>query len=197
MNRAERYKRNYRIVKNKYHDTKLAKRVQSWSDERLYNELGVKVGGKHTPDLKPTTPSQKVRARRELGKLNYALDLGMNIEDAKKVVKYKKSKIESTHVYLSTFSKKLTNKNKIKRMDLWSDWSRGRGDMPPDIERKAREVNRSTVVGGRFLDDYDKYGYIVAFYTHVEGLDRDEIDALVRPDPHDSYSVIYATTTRV
>ena len=196
LTRAERYKRNYRIVKNAYQNSTLAKRAQTWSDERLYNELGVKVEVK-TPTLKTATKRQVTSAKRKLDHFIYARDLGMSVEDSRKVTKYKKSKIESTYEYLETKTKRFTTKNKIKRMDLWSEWSRGLGNMPPEVERLARERNRETIVGGKQLDDYSKYGYIVAFYMFVENKPLNEIQDLIKPDPHDSYRVIYKTMVQV
>ena len=59
LTRAERYKRNYGLIKNAYQNSTLAKRGQTWSDERIYKELGVKVTSKSTPDLKKITSSQQ------------------------------------------------------------------------------------------------------------------------------------------
>lgn len=196
LSRAEIYKRNYRKVKNAYQDTKLAKRAQTWSDERLYNELGIKATGK-TPQLKTVKSSDKARFKRKLENFRYARDIGLDVKTAKSVTKYKKTKIVNTYAYLSTREKKDTNKNKIMRMDLWADWSGIRGDMPPLIESQARKINRETIVGGKKLDDYAKYGYIVAFYMFVENKTQAEIDDLVKPDPHDSYRVHYKTVASV
>ena len=70
MTRAEIYKRNYRIVKNTYQNTILAKRAQTWSDDRLYKELGVKANVK-TPRLKTITKKQQARFDRKLEKFIY------------------------------------------------------------------------------------------------------------------------------
>ena len=196
MTRAERYKRNYRIVKNTYQNTVLAKRAQTWSDDRLYKGLGVKANVK-TPRLKTITKKQQARFDRKLDKFIYARDLGVEVSEARKITQYKKSKIKSTHKYLKVKAGKLTAKNKHKRMDMWSEWSRGFGDMPPEVEKLARERNRATIVGGRKLDDDSKYGYIVAFYMFIENKPFNEIQDLIKPDPHDSYRVIYKTMISV
>lgn len=196
MTRAERYKRNYGLVRNKYFDSKLAKKYQSYSDEKLYTELGIKVGDK-TPQLKTFTDTKRTSGKRNLAKYRYARDLGMDVESAKKVLKYRKEKIDSTYEYLDSKSHKLTNKNKIRRMDAWGHWSSGPGYMPPEVEHLAQQINRDTVVGGKPLESTAKYGYIVAFYMYVENKSFDEIKDLVEPDPHDSYRVYYRTTVSV
>ena len=61
MTRAERYKRNYRLIKNTFQNTTLAKRAQTWSDATIYEKLGIKVGGKRTPEIK------KLKTKRQLG----------------------------------------------------------------------------------------------------------------------------------
>ena len=195
MTRAERYKRNYRKIKNTYQDTKLAKQAQTWSDERLYTELGIKAEGA-TPELRTIEPEQQSRYKRKLEKFKFARDIGLDVDVAKKVTKYKKEKIINTHAYLQARATSDTNKNRIIRMDLWADWSGIRGDMPPLVEKEARQINRETIIGGKRLDDYAKYGYIVAFYMFVENKSQDEIDDLVKPDPHDSYRVHYRTVVK-
>lgn len=197
LTRAERYKRNYRIIRNKYHDSELAKKAQTWSDETIYQDLGIKVTNRKTPELKKSTKAQKSRGKRNLNKYLYARGFGLSVKQSKKLVPYKKEKIQSTDEYIRVKEKKFTLKNKHKRMDLWSEWSeRGRGNMPPAIEKEARDINRSTIVAGKHLDDMDHYGYVVLFYMFVENKTMDEIKDLVSADPHDSMRVIYKTTVR-
>ena len=106
MTKAERYKRNYRLIKNKFHDTKLAKKYQSYSDDQIYSQLGIKVANKKTPELKTATKSQVSRSRRLLLKYQYARSQGLDPDEANKVTKYKDSKISSTAEYITTKNKK-------------------------------------------------------------------------------------------
>jgi len=46
LTRAERYKRNYALIRNKYNNSVLAKRAQTWGTKKLYNELGIDVNKK-------------------------------------------------------------------------------------------------------------------------------------------------------
>lgn len=198
MTRAERYKRNYRIIKNVYHDTALAKRAQTWSDEHIYNDLGIRVGNRKTPELKQNVSQRQITsAKRRLANFQYGRSLGLSVKEAKRVNRYKREKIEESSKYHSARKKRFNRSNKTKRMDLWSAWATHRSPMPPEIEQEAREYNRSANVGGKPLDDYAKYGYIVAFYRFVENKPLNEIADLVEPDPHDSYRVIYATQVKV
>ena len=50
--RAESYKRKYRAILNAYKDSKLARKYRTYSEDRIYKEIGVKIP-KKTPELKP------------------------------------------------------------------------------------------------------------------------------------------------
>jgi len=197
MTKAERYKRNYRIIKNTYQDTTLAKSGQTWSDERLYNDLGIKVSNKPTPELKKVAPSKKSYYTRKLNKYLYARGIGFDVKESKRFTGYSKAKINSSYDYQDVSNKKRNFKNRKKRLKLWGEWSNNEtGNMPPEIEKQARERNRMTVVGNKRLDDYATYGYVVSFYQFVHGRTFDEISDFVNPDPHDALRVRYETTVR-
>jgi len=197
MTRAERYKRNYRIIKNTYQDTTLAKSAQTWSDDRLYSELGIKVENKKTPDLKQIQPERKAYYTRKLNKYLYARSVGFDVKESRKFTSYKKQKIESSYTYQDVSNKKRNFKNRKRRLKLWGEWSDNiTGNMPPEIEKQARDRNRATSVGGKRLDDFNSYGYVVAFYQFVQGRTFDEIKEFVNPDPHDSLRIRYEVTVR-
>lgn len=201
LTRAERYKRNYRYIKNAYQDATLAKQAQTWSDERIYNDLGVRVAKKKTPELKRIKPTQKSYYTRKLNKYLYARSIGLDVKPAKRLVRAKREKIDSSLDYEVTRNKRFNIKNKHKRMDLWSEWSRhsganDRGNFPPAIEKAAIERNRLTQVAGKQLDDHAHYGYVVQFYMFVENKTWEETQELVKPDPHDALRVRYETTVR-
>jgi len=201
MTRAERYKRNYGLIRNAYQNSVLAKRGQTWSDEKIFKELGIIVTSKETPTLKKIDSSRQSYFNRKLDKFIYARSIGIEVADAKKLTGSKKSKIDSSREFYDARSKRFNIQNKRRRMDLWSEWSshpRGsdRGNFPPAIERAARERNRLTEVAGKQLDDHAHYGYVVEFYKFVENKQFNEIKDLVQPDPHDALRVRYETTVR-
>lgn len=201
LTRAERYKRNYRIIKNAYQDTTLAKQGQTWSDERIYNDLGLNVN-KKTPKLKSITADKKPYYTRKLNKFLYGRSVGFGVKEAKKFSSYQKAKIQSSYDYQDANSKQRNFKNKERRLKLWKDWSshpksETTNNFPPEIEKIARERNRLTKLNnGKALDDYAHFGYVVAFYQFVEGKDYEDIKDTVKPDPNDSYEVMYKETVR-
>jgi len=206
MTRAERYKRNYGLIRNAYQNSTLAKRAQTWSDEKIYKELGVNVTSKKTPDLKKIVSSKQSYYDRKLEKFIYARSIGVQVKEAKKLTRYKKEKIDTSAEYYDAKSKKFNFQNKNRRMKLWKKWSKrnidkeGKFDrtisnMPPEIESTARKYNRESIVAYKARDDYDAYGYIVAFYMFVENKTFDEIKLLLEPSFHDA-SQIYKVTVR-
>lgn len=201
LTRAERYKRNYRLIKNAYQDATLSKHAQTWSDERIYKDLGVRVKNKKTPEIKSIDKTQKSYYTRKLNKYLYARSIGLEVKESKRLTRSKKAKIDSSFDYLDAASKKFNLKNKHRRMDLWSEWSShpkgsDRGNFPPAIDHAARKLNKETKVAGKQLDEYAHYGYVVQFYMFVENKSFDEVRDLVRPDPNDAYRVRYLTTVR-
>lgn len=198
LTRAERYKRNYRLISNKWKNPTLAKRAQSWSDERISKELGIEVKGKRTPKLQTYTKRQARNADKKLVKFIYATSQGITSKEANKLRyydSYKEIDIETKRV--KTQDKRYTAKNKRDRMDLWSEWSKKVDGFPPIIKREAQKINRNQTVAGKPLDSDAHYGYVYQFYLFVENMTPDEIDDLIKQDPHDSYRVIYKTTVSV
>ena len=210
LTKAERYKRNYALIRNTYQNPDLAKHARTWGADRLWNELGVKVpeykAGKEI-ELKEIRPKQQAYYDRKLANFLYARGKNADVKTAKKVAKYKKKKIDAAIQLSKTRGKtatkdqsvKLTNKQRMQRMDQWSEWSQGGNYFPPEIEKNARDINRKTNVGGKQLDDYAKYGFVIEFYRHVEGKSLDEIMKMVKQDPHDPHRVInnyYRTEAR-
>lgn len=207
LTRAERYKRNYRLIQNAYHNSTLSKRAQTWGAEKIYNELGIKVDSKKTPQLKKIAPKRQSYYDRKLDKYIYARSIGLKPKESKKLVSYKKAKIDAAGEYYDAKSKKFNAQNKSRRVKLWKIWSerninekgefdRTISNMPPEIEKIARKYNRQTEVAKKQLDDYAPYGYIVAFYMFVENKSFEEIKDLVNPDPHDAYKVHYKIEVR-
>jgi hypothetical protein len=196
LTKAERYKRNYHLINNKYHDHTLSQRARSWGEKRLREELGIiiKPDEKHIiPMLKETTGRDKTTGARHLRKYKFAISEGLTPEQANKVVRYSDKKIVETAKYEFTNSKPRQFRRIRDRQDLWSRWSRHLEPFPPMIESLARKQNRSkSLVDGTRLDDYAKYGYIWAYYYYVLEKSPDEIDQLVMPPKHDVYGMYYA-----
>lgn len=210
LTRAERYKRNYALIRNTYQNPTLAKHARTWGAAKLYNELGIKVPEYKTRqqvELKEIRPKQKAYYDRKLANFLYARGKGADVKTAKRASRYRKEKIDAA-IALSKVRKKkladhdvekLTDRQRLKRMDVWSKWCEGGSYFPPEIEADARKRNRETNVGGKQLDDYAKYGYVVEFYRFVEGKSYDEILKMVKQDPHDPHRVIneyYKTEVR-
>ena len=198
LTRAERYKRNYALIRNTYQDPALAKHARTWGDKKLYEELGITIT-KRTPDLKPTKTKKKAYYDRKLANFLYARGHGADVKTAKRLQNYRKEKIDSGIDFSKTKGKKMTNAQRERRMDNWSKWSSGGNYFPPEIEADARKRNKSTNVGGKQLDDYAKFGYVVEFYRYVEGKGYDEILQMVKQDPHDARRVMnnyYRSTAR-
>jgi len=206
LTRAERYKRNYGLIRNSYQNSVLAKRGQTWSDERIYKELGIKVTSKKTPILKKIDSKKQAYYDRKFDKFIYARSIGIEVKTAKRLTRYKKEKIDTSAAYHDAKSKKFNFQNKNRRIALWKKWSKrninkeGKFDrtisnMPPEIETAARKYNRESIVAYKPRDDYDAYGYVVAFYMFVENKSFEDVKLLLDPDFHDATN-IYKTTVR-
>jgi len=193
MTRQELLKKRYAVVKNWTGDSELASRAKKWSNERIYNELGCRIPKKKTVALKPKpTSKQLAYKQRRLRKYQYGREVGLDIKDAKRLTRYKKSKIKATKSYKDQL--KLTPEyydkrlNREKRMALWKDWSMDEA-LPPWIHEQAREINNNTVIkrGRRSytLDETDKYGYMIAYYMFVLGYSESRVRELNPVDKFD------------
>ena len=193
LTRAERYKKNYDAIRNKTADPKLARKARTWSDKKIYEELGVKIP-KKAPRLKPLPRDKKdlhklqTRKTRLLKKYIYGRSIGLTAEEANRVRRYKKEKIASTRQYKQqkklSFRKYQNITNKEKRLDLWSDWSKD-DNLPPEVHRIAKEINSETSNKSGRLDDTDKYGYAVAFYMFIENQTAEEVLEYLKVDRYD------------
>lgn len=199
LTRAQRYKRNYGLIKNEYQDTKLAKKAQTWSDEHILNELGIDVKGKRTPKLrKLKTSRQKAYYKRKLSNFFYGKEIGLETQEAKKLAHRKLTRIDSTKEYLSSLTRKYGRREKKSRESLWSTWSeKGKGNMPPAIEQFAAEKNASVIMNdGNALDRFAHYGYTYAYYIYVLGYNDEQTQAAFRQNLNDEYDIMYQQTAR-
>jgi len=207
--RAERYKRNYRLIKNAYQDATLAKAAQSWSDQKLYDDLGVKVT-KSMPKLRQVPKTKKAYYNNKLIKFLDARDMGVSVKYAKQAYRTPKVKVLAQAEYNEVSGKKRVHTNKKRRMKLWGQWSthfakgkkttkgmKGDSNFPPELEEQAVKINRSIkLANGKRLDDHADYGYVATFYMFVEGKTYEETLPLVRHDPHDAYKYKYDIKVR-
>lgn len=198
MLKKDRYRLVYRIVKNEYQDTKLAKRSQTWSDERLRSELGINVDAvKKEPTLqKINTTRQKSYYARKRERLEYGKSQGLTAEESLSVSNLTEDNIDREAEYYEVKKRqKTTRQKKLKklheRMDKWSEWSKA--GMPPFIKRLARRINKgvATPEGRAKFDSNAKYGYAYAYYMFVEERDEEEISDLVQANIHDEYALFY------
>lgn len=194
MTKSERYKRNYRLVRNAFMNSELAKRAQSWSDEKLYNTLGIKVT-KTTPTLKPMASKTRLPYyKRKYDKIRFALDKqGLTPEEARELVPYSNKKIKSYAKKERLLSDKFDARNKLERMDAWKDFSQANNKhMPPDFIKLARDINRGkTTSNGKQFDDFARYGYAVVYYMFTENLSREQVEGVIikaSPWDEDFYS---------
>lgn len=196
--RAERYKRNYRLIKNTYQDTKLAKRGQTWSDERLYKELGIKIT-KSTPKLKKIKKSKQAYYDRKLRKFQEARLKGLSVERSIRVRSrgYSKKVIKKYTEYEEALDRDYSYSERKRRETLWGEWSDNEGmkrdekgrfvgrdkirdklSLPPEIVERAIQRNRDAkvLVNGKWescnFDDYDKYGFAVEYYAFTLGSEK-------------------------
>lgn len=188
LTRAERYKRNYALIKNKFNDTALASKYRTYSDDNLYKILGIEIK-ESTPkdiELKKYSKDQEYYYKRKLDNFRYGLDLGINSITMNRLFKFKKSKIEATLDYQKETKKLFNIDRRIARYDLWSDWSRN-DNLPPDINKMAKDINRETPQRDGARDDYDSYGYTVVYYMFVENKTLEEIKEIIKADPYGGY----------
>lgn len=174
LSRAERYKRNYRLIVNTYQDSKLAKKYQSASDTTLYNDLGIKIPKKYDtkiPELKKIkqpTVKQRSYYKRKLEKFQESRQNGINVEASILLRKktFIKKKIKSNNIFQddpigkSNFSLE----DRERRKEIWKEWSSNNNkNFPPEIELQAIDLNRS-----QGFDDYDRFGFAYMYYAYLE-----------------------------
>ena len=169
LTRAERATLVRRTVRNAFYDPELARTVavNGWSDERIERELGIKVP-KKIPELKPLTEKARKRGARRLDHTIYGLQIGLEPAVVRKVWNYTKGKIDSTKQYhdaLKPYSHRAT------RYKYWREWSRKDNlNFPPELRARAVAYNRM-----EGYDDHTKYGFMLVFYEHIDGLEKEEI----------------------
>lgn len=202
--RAESLKRKYANLRNAGFSSVEANKYKHYGEDTILRELGVKVT-KSTPVIKerPKDPkklkSYLTRKERQRNKVIYGIEIGLKPKQAYKVKRYSNKRIKSTKEYknqVEVSSRKYkTPKSQKARIELWEKWSKAES-LPPEVHEIAREVNRKTYTGaiyrngklikrGKRLDDTDKYGYMVAYYMFILGMEEEDV---IAQNPVDAFS---------
>ena len=182
--RAQREKRRYHWVLRATYDPKIARKARGWSDERIYRELGIRVG-KKTPKQKvsmPDLPRDKVKKRRRRAdrrqrKYQYAREKGIGVDQAMKMRDWSWNRIYN-------YLKKGTGYQK-DRLSQWKIWSSKKGaDFPQNIKDMAYEANRRWNVPA-YQRENARYGWFVAFYSYIYNIPFEQVMKRWRPRPQD------------
>jgi hypothetical protein len=169
----------YRAIRNTYGDSKLADKARNWSDERIYNELAIKVPKRPIKLRKlPSLTTQKRKAR-ELKKVKLLIASGIGAEEAfylrresyKEINKYIQ---EIYYIPVDDEDEKITGGGIAKtreeeRREQWKAWSPK--NFPDWVVEMAEKINATTnALGG----EDDSYGYAVVYnaYTKEETVDK-------------------------
>lgn len=186
-------KRTYRFVRNYTGNAKLAKKLSTWSAERIYKEYGIYVG-KRLPKLKSVTKTQKkirdekiqawiysyqlgynLKQREAIKKkrkpLDYIVDIEPEIESEPLIVDYEAPEIE---FYGDEFYNGDSSKSNRKK---WSEWSKKENDYPDFIKNVVEKINKE--MG---FDSQSSYGYAAAYYMFTENLTEAEVLKFLKPD---------------
>lgn len=198
MTRNELRRLKYALVRNAYGDKDLAYKYRERSISRIFLDLGVEVSGTKIPELKELDHTKDAYYQRKLNKFQYATSIGHDVVEARRLTNYSNQKIKSSLDMIRIIRRTERTdsyQNRKVRTDLWASWStsgpNGESNMPPSIDKIARQYNRE-----QKFDDYDKYGYYFAFYLFVENQDEETIKQIMEPDKFTG-GVKYVTHIRV
>jgi len=99
MDKNEVRKLKRRTIMNAYGDRTLADRYKDLSADRIRAELGLTIP-KSLPKVKTFTPEEKIRKQRYLENVRYALDQGIDPDNAYRLKQYRKTRIQTSAEYL-------------------------------------------------------------------------------------------------
>ena len=185
------------LVYNATGNKELARQSRDWSEKRILDNTGVTLT-KSVPVRKQFTEKQLKRKERDFNKFKYGLEIGLEPVEAVKVKQYNRKRISNTKLYYDRINKPLANKKleRQRRYDLWKEWSK-KDTMPPVLVKKARNINRNTVVDNAQLDDIAHYGFAVMFYAFIDNDSVENVKEWVKADPFDTSIIEYRETTKV
>lgn len=172
MNRADRIKQRYAIIRNITGDSKLSNKAKHWSDEKIFNELNIVIENYKNSSkshLKPITKHYRNRLLKSAdNKYNYAIKHGVSEENAE-IIKYQTYKVINLQIKYQMFfkpkHKRLTKREQDERKDEWTMWSK-EDIYPPMLVHKARQINLENN-----LDINDSYGFGIMFYYFTTNKD--------------------------
>jgi len=159
MTSKQKQKLRYAAVRNAYADVETARKARYWSDERIYNELGV-VLPKRVPKLRTFKQVTIQRKQRELKRFQEAKNAGINIDLAIRLKSTSRNKVTSVR----------------ERLDQWRIWA-SNDTFPRMLVSEAMKINRS-----EGLDPHASYGYTTVFYAYVENESIDKWHGELKAD---------------
>jgi len=188
-------------------DPKLARKARSWSDEKIYQRLGVRV---RNVSLREITPRKRTRGTRKLELFEYALERGATIKRARHLSTRGYSKERIRHILFGGGGK---GKKKIdgyiwpiqpksRRPALWSEWSsetRGR-EFPSRVINAISWVNNQAKTNMGPVEYDAGYGFAVTCLCFYETGDVRKEDLrrfmeMYSIDPFDADRYVEATTS--
>lgn len=159
----------YATIVNTYADPNLARIGRNWSDQRIYEELGITLP-KKTPKIreyKATTVKKK-----QLEYVRYTSLREVYIEPKKARALSKRSIKGVKESY-----------TRQERVNQWREWSKN-DTYPRDLVKRAREINtdvfnlkgsdkyKPTKTG---IDDNASYGYMLLYLEFTDNRDINEL----------------------
>ena len=172
------------------YDPKLADKLRGRSDEYIFENYGIIVDDvtPDVPDLRKIPKRRKLRKRQEkrqrIEKFQFGVEEGLKPPHAR-LLKHKSWDKVKAHVADFTISK-IKSPRRHRKME-WSIWN-SNNDYPEFIAKIARENNRW------YLDNYDgacqedssRFGWAVAHYVYVDGMEVEQVRDLLIPDRFDA-----------
>ena len=188
MSRALNEKRRYRAVRNATYDTKLAKQARGWSDDNIFERLGVRVPKtvpvkRPLPKIGTVERERRVRAaKRRLQKYSYAVGSGVSYEEAYRLRYRNWEYVETVSATTMDRERVPVDKptRKVDRKDRWTEWSQKHNDYPEWVKRLAARTNRQAG-----FDDNASYGWAMVYYSFIDNEPLDATKAKYQVDPFD------------
>jgi hypothetical protein len=174
-------------IRNTYGDAKLANTARNWGDERIYNELAIKVPNRPIKLRKfPSVTTQKRKAR-ELKKVKLMIASGIGAEEAFYLRResYKEINKYIQEIYYSPVDdedEKITGGGIAKktreeeRREQWKEWSKT--GFPDWVINMVNRINaEGRTLGGKD----DSYGFAVIYNAYTKNEDVEKWMKLLVP----------------
>lgn len=172
----------YRAIRNAYGDPKLADKARNWSDERIYEEIGVIVPSRPIKLRKLPTVATRKRKARELKKFKLLVRSGIGIEEARRLRRETYAQIDEyiqEVFFIPDEDEKgdpLDRTSEETRRKQWKAWSPR--NFPDWVTELAERINATTnALGG--VDD--SYGYAVVYNAYTKGEPVEKWMELLKP----------------